>query len=43
MNTLADKDLARKLDEMVAENASTKAGFIRWLVEKEYSKRKEVK
>ena len=43
VNTPMDKDLVRKLDEMVAENGATRSGLIRWLVEKEYSKRKEVK
>lgn len=42
VNTLMDKELADKLDEMVVENASTRAAFIRLLIDREYKERKRV-
>ena len=43
INTLAEKELADKLDEMVKENGSTRAAFIRLLIEREYQERKHAK
>jgi metal-responsive CopG/Arc/MetJ family transcriptional regulator len=40
VNTLMTKELADKLDEMVAENGSTRAAFVRLLIEREYAERK---
>lgn len=43
VNTLVEKDLAEKLDEMVKENGSDRAKFIRLLIENEYEDRKKVR
>jgi metal-responsive CopG/Arc/MetJ family transcriptional regulator len=42
VNTLMTKELADKLDEMVAENGSTRAAFVRLLIEREYVERKRL-
>lgn len=42
VNTLMDKELADKLDEMVTENGSTRAAFIRLLIDQEYKERKRI-
>jgi len=42
LNTLAEKELADKLDEMVKDNGSTRAAFIRLLIEREYEERKRL-
>lgn len=39
VNTLVEKELADKLDEMVAENGSTRAAFVRLLIKREYEER----
>jgi len=43
VNTLLDKDETQKLDEMVAENGSDRAKFVRLLISQEYERRKQVK
>lgn len=43
VNTLMDKEIANKLDEMVAANGSTRAAFVRLLIEREYEQRKRTK
>lgn len=43
VNTLMDKELADQLDEMVADNGSTRAAFIRLLIKREYAERKREK
>lgn len=43
VNTLMEKDLADKLDEMVAENGSSRAQLVRLLILNEYANRKQVK
>jgi metal-responsive CopG/Arc/MetJ family transcriptional regulator len=42
VNTLMEKELADKLDEMVKDNGSTRAAFIRLLIEREYAERKHL-
>jgi len=42
VNTLMDKEQAEKLDEMVKENGSTRAAFVRLLIEQEYAERKRI-
>lgn len=43
VNTLMEKDDVGKLDEMVKENGSTRAAFIRLLINKEWENRKHMK
>ena len=43
VNTLMEKDAVEKLDEMVKDNGSTRAAFIRLLVDREYEQRKRMK
>ena len=43
VNTLIEKDLAEKLDEMVKENGSTRAQLIRLLIEQEHGRRQQVR
>lgn len=43
VNTLMEKETAEKLDEMVKENGSTRAAFVRLLIEKEWEDRQRVK
>ncbi len=43
VNTLLEKNLVEKLDEMVAENGSDRAKFVRLLISNEYEKRKKVR
>ena len=40
VNTLMDKEDVKKLDEMVKDNGSTRAAFIRLLIDREYEERK---
>lgn len=42
VNTLMDKEQAEKLDEMVKDNGSTRAAFVRLLIDREYAERKRV-
>ena len=42
VNTLMEKDLANKLDEMVAEYGSTRAAFIRLLIDREHKEHKRI-
>jgi metal-responsive CopG/Arc/MetJ family transcriptional regulator len=43
VNTLMEKEIADKLDEMVSENGSTRAAFVRLLIENAYEERKHIK
>lgn len=43
VNTLMEKEDVKKLDEMVKDNGSTRAAFIRLLVDREYEQRKHMK
>lgn len=43
VNTLMEKEDVAKLDEMVAENGSTRAAFVRLLIDREYEERKHTK
>lgn len=43
VNTLLDKEEIQKLDEMVAENGSDRAKFVRLLINQEHERRKQVK
>ncbi len=43
VNTLMEKKLVEKLDEMVAENGSDRAKFVRLLISNEYENRKKVR
>ena len=43
VNTLMEKDDVEKLDAMVKENGSTRAAFIRLLIDREYEERKRMK
>lgn len=43
VNTLMEKDDVEKLDAMVKENGSTRAAFIRLLIEREHEERKRLK
>lgn len=43
VNTLMEKEDVGKLDEMVKENGSTRAAFIRLLIDREYEQRKHMK
>ena len=42
VNTLVEKELADQLDEMVEENGSTRAAFVRLLIKREYVERKRL-
>jgi hypothetical protein len=43
VNTLMEKDDVKKLDEMVSDNGSTRAAFIRLLIDREYEQRKRMR
>ena len=43
VNTLMDKEDVKKLDEMVEENGSTRAAFVRLLIDREYDERQRSK
>ncbi len=43
VNTLLEKDLADKLDQMVEEQGTDRAKFIRWLIQKEWDDRQHTK
>ena len=43
VNTLLNKEEVEKLDEMVGENGSDRAKFVRLLISQEYARRQEVK
>lgn len=43
VNTLMEKDDVEKLDAMVKENGSTRAAFIRLLIDREHEERQRVK
>jgi len=43
VNTLMEKELADKLDEMVTEYGSSRAQLVRLLILNEYDNRKQVK
>jgi hypothetical protein len=43
VNTQMDEETLSKLDEMVTENGSTRAAFVRLLVDNEYKSRQAMK